>query len=92
MSNEANIQLLQESLEALNAHDAERFMDTIHEEVTWSLDASKAPVSGTKALRAVIEAMIVAMPDILGSLLYIINGLRTQTRWQLADDDPRIHN
>jgi steroid delta-isomerase-like uncharacterized protein len=63
MSNEANIQLLQESLEALNAHDADRFMSTIHEEVTWSLDASKDPISGIKALRAVIEAMLVAMPD-----------------------------
>jgi hypothetical protein len=34
MSNEANIQLLQESLEALNARDTDRFMATIHEEVT----------------------------------------------------------
>ena len=63
MSNEANIQLLQESLEALNTRDADRFMATIHEEVSWSLDASKEPISGTKALRSVIEAMIVAMPD-----------------------------
>ena len=77
MSNEANIQLLQESLEALNAHDAERFMDTIHEEVTWSLDASKAPVSGIKALRAVIEAMIVAMPGMNYELQQILG----------ADDD-----
>ena len=52
MSNGANIQLLQESLQALNARDADRFMATIHEEVTWSLDASKDPISGTKALRS----------------------------------------
>ena len=48
MSNEANIQLLEESLEALNAGDADRFMATIHDEVTWSLDASKDPISGKK--------------------------------------------
>ena len=53
MSNEANIQLLQESLEALSAGDADRFMATIHDEVTWSLDASKVPISGIKALHAV---------------------------------------
>ena len=58
LSNEANIQLLQESLEALNSRDADRFMATIHEEVTWSLDASKEPIAGKKGLRAVIEAMI----------------------------------
>jgi ketosteroid isomerase-like protein len=63
MTNEANIQLFHESVEALNARDADRFMATIHEEVTWSLDASKDPISGTKAMRAVIEAMIEAIPD-----------------------------
>ena len=36
MLNKTNIQLLQESLEALNARDADRFMATIYEEVTWS--------------------------------------------------------
>lgn len=77
MSNEANIQLLQESLEALNARDSDRFMATMHEEVTWSLDASKDPISGTKDLRAVIEAMIRAMPDMNYELLQILG----------ADDD-----
>ena len=74
MSNEANIQLLQESLEALNPRDVDRFMATIHEEVTWSLDASKNPISGTKALRAVIEAMIMAMPDMKYELLQILGA------------------
>ena len=77
MSNEVNIQLLKESLEALNAGDADRFMATIHDEVTWSLDASKDPISGKKALRAVIEAMIVAMPDMNYELQQILS----------ADDD-----
>ncbi len=77
MSHKANIQLLRESLEALNAGDADRFMATIHEEVTWSLDASKDPISGTKALRAVIEAMIAAMPDMNYELRQILG----------ADDD-----
>ena len=77
MSNEANIELLKESLEALNAGDADRFMATIHDEVTWSLDASKDPIFGEKALRAVIEAMIVAMPDMNYDLQQILN----------ADDD-----
>ena len=77
MSNEANIELLKESLEALNAGDADRFMATIHDEVTWSLDASKDPISGKKALRALIEAMIVAMPDMNYDLQQIFN----------ADDD-----
>ena len=77
MSNEANIQLLQESLEALNTRDADRFMATIHEEVSWSLDASKEPISGTKALRSVIEAMIVAMPDMNYELQQVLG----------ADDD-----
>ena len=58
MSNAANIQLLLESLEALNARDADRFMATIHEDVTWSLDATKDPISGPEALRTVVEAMI----------------------------------
>ena len=74
MSNEVNIQLLKESLEALNAGDAERFMATIHDEVIWSLDASKDPISGTKALRAVIEAMMVAMPDMNYDLQQILNA------------------
>ena len=60
MSNAANIQLLLESLEALNARDADRFMATIHEDVTWSLDATKDPISGPEALRTVVEAMIAA--------------------------------
>ena len=77
MSNGANIQLLQESLEALNAGDADRFMATIHDEVTWSLDASKVPISGIKALHAVIDAMIVAMPDMNYELQQILG----------ADDD-----
>ena len=77
MSNEANIQLLQESLEALSAGDADRFMATIHDEVTWSLDASKVPISGIKALHAVIDAMIVAMPDMNYELQQILG----------ADDD-----
>lgn len=77
MSHEANIQLLQESLEALNAQDLDRFMATIHEEVTWSLDASKDPISGTKTLRVVIEAMITAMPDMNYELRQILG----------ADDD-----
>jgi len=77
MSNEANIQLLQESLEALNAGDADRFMATIHDEVTWSLDASKVPISGIKSLHAVIDAMIVAMPDMNYELQQILG----------ADDD-----
>ncbi len=74
MSNEVNIQLLKESLEALNAGDADRFMATIHDEVTWSLDASKDPISGKKALRAVIEAMIVAMPDMNYDLQQILSA------------------
>jgi steroid delta-isomerase-like uncharacterized protein len=77
MSNEANIQLLKESLEALNAGDADGFMATMHDEVIWSLDASKSPISGTEALRAVIEAMIVAMPDMNYELQQILG----------ADDD-----
>ena len=77
MSNEANIQLLQESLEALNAGDADRFMATIHDEATWSLDASKVPISGIEALHAVIDAMIVAMPDMNYELQQILG----------ADDD-----
>ena len=94
MSNEANIQLLQESLEALNAGDADRFMATIHDEVTWSQDASKVPISGIKALHAVIDAMIVAMPDmnyelqqILGAdddhviIRYILRGLTRVNFW-----------
>ena len=74
MSNEANIQLLNESLEALNAGDTDRFMATIHDEVTWSLDASKDPISGKKALRALIEAMIVAMPDMNYELQKILSA------------------
>jgi steroid delta-isomerase-like uncharacterized protein len=74
MSNEANIQLLHESLEALNNRDADRFMATIHAEVTWSLDASKDPISGREALRAVIEAMIVAIPDMKYELLQILGA------------------
>jgi len=73
MSNEANIQLLNESLEALNAGDTDRFMATIHDEVTWSLDASKDPISGKNALRALIEAMIVAMPDMNYELQKILS-------------------
>ena len=74
MSNEANIELLKESLEALNAGDADRFMATIHDEVIWSLDASKDPISGKKALRALIEAMMVAMPDMNYDLQQILNA------------------
>ena len=77
MSNDANIQILRESIDALNAHDVDRFMATIHNEVTWSLDASKDAVSGPKALRALIEAMISAIPD--------MNYELTQTLG--ADDD-----
>ena len=77
MTKETNIQLLRESLDALNARDADRFMATIHDEVTWSLDASKDPISGPNALRAVIEAMIVAMPDMNYELTQILG----------ADDD-----
>ena len=77
MTKETNIQLLRESLDALNARDADRFIATIHDEVTWSLDASKDPISGPNALRAVIEAMIVAMPDMNYELTQILG----------ADDD-----
>jgi predicted ester cyclase len=52
-------------------------MATIHDEVTWRLDASKVPISGIKALHAVIDAMIVAMPDMNYELQQILG----------ADDD-----
>ncbi len=52
-------------------------MAAMHDEVTWSLDASKSPISGKEALRAVIEAMIVAMPDMNYELQQIL----------YADDD-----
>ena len=74
MSNAANIQLLLESLEALNARDAGRFMATIHEEVTWSLDATQDPISGPEALRAVVEAMIAAIPDMHYELVQILGA------------------
>ena len=77
MSNEANIQLVRESIEALNARDADRFMATIHNEVTWSLDATKDPISGPGALRRTVEAMIAAMPDMHYELTQILG----------ADDD-----
>ena len=74
MSNAANIQLLLESLEALNARDADRFMATIHDEVTWSLDATQDPISGPQALRAVVEAMIAAIPDMHYELVQILGA------------------
>ena len=74
MTNAANIQLLQESLEALNARDANRFMATIHDEVTWSLDATQDPISGPDALRAVVEAMIAAIPDMHYELVQILGA------------------
>ena len=74
MSNAANIQLLLESLEALNARDADRFMATIHEDVTWSLDATKDPISGPRALRTVVEAMIAAIPDMHYELVQILGA------------------
>jgi steroid delta-isomerase-like uncharacterized protein len=77
VSNEANIQLVRESIEALNAHDADRFMATIHDEITWSLDATKDPISGPDALRRTVEAMIAAMPDMHYGLTQILG----------ADDD-----
>ena len=74
MSNAANIQLLLESLEALNARDADRFMATIHEDVTWSLDATKDPISGPEALRTVVEAMIASIPDMHYELVQILGA------------------
>ena len=74
MSNAANIQLLLESLEALNARDADRFMATIHDDVTWSLDATKDPISGPEALRTVVEAMIAAIPDMHYELVQILGA------------------
>ena len=74
MSKEANIQLLLESLEALNTRDADRFMTTIHDQVTWSLDATQDPISGPDALRAVVEAMIAAIPDMHYELVQILGA------------------
>jgi steroid delta-isomerase-like uncharacterized protein len=74
MSNSANIQLLLESLEALNARDAERFMATIHDDVTWSLDATKDPILGPEALRTLVEAMIAAIPDMHYELVQILGA------------------
>ncbi len=74
MSNEANIQLVLDSVEALNARDADRFMATIHDDVTWSLDASRDPLAGPEALRAVIEAMIAAIPDMHYELVQILGA------------------
>jgi steroid delta-isomerase-like uncharacterized protein len=74
MSNSANIRLLLESLEALNGRDAERFMATIHDDVTWSLDATKDPISGAEAVRTLIEAMIAAIPDMHYELVQILGA------------------
>ena len=74
MPNEAHIQLLLESMEGLNARDTDRFMATIHDEVTWSLDATKDPISGTKALRTLIDAMIKAIPDMNYELKHILGA------------------
>ena len=72
MSNEANIQLVRESIEALNALNVDRFMATIHDGVTWSLDATRDPIAGLEALRGTVEAMIAAMPDIHYELVQIL--------------------
>ncbi len=72
MSKEDNIQLVKDSLDAINAHDIDRFLETIHENYTWSLDPFTEPMSGHDALRAYVETGIATFPDLNYELTKIL--------------------
>jgi predicted ester cyclase len=49
-------------------------MATIQDDVTWSLDATKDPISAAEAVRTLIEAMIAAIPDMHYELVQILGA------------------
>ena len=63
MTQDENIAVIEASAAALNAHDVPRFLGTLHDDVEWTIDATKGPVEGKEAMGKLIEAMFEALPD-----------------------------
>ena len=71
MSREANIKLVRESIDALNAHDIDRLLKTFHEEYSFGYGVSD-PWIGHKMMREGMEALFAAVPDMHREIHQII--------------------
>lgn len=78
MSREANIKLVRESIDALNARDADRFLKTIHQDYSWGQGVID-PVEGQNRLGALMQALFAAVPDMHRVIHQIV-----------ADDDDNV--
>jgi steroid delta-isomerase-like uncharacterized protein len=71
MSREANIKLVRESIDALNARDIDRLLNTFHEEYSFGYGVSD-PWEGHKMMRTGMEALFAAVPDMHREIHQII--------------------
>lgn len=80
MSEKENIQLAEQAVAALNAHDLNRYQQLIDDSYVGESEVSPEPVRGPQGARQFLERMFAAFPD-----------LRIETEQILASGDHVFH-
>lgn len=81
MSEKENIQLAEQAVEALNAHDLNRYQQLIDDSYVGESEVSPEPVRGPQGARQFLERMFMAFPD-----------FRIETEQILATGDHVFHS
>lgn len=80
MSEKENIQLAEQAVQALNAHDLNRYLRLIDDSYVGESELSPEPARGTQGARQFLERMLAAFPD-----------LRIETEQMVASGDHVFH-
>ncbi len=64
MAEQENLRVAQELVEAFNAHDVDRCVVVIDQDVLWESDTLPDPMRGSEALRQGFQMYFTAFPDI----------------------------
>lgn len=81
MSEKENIQLAEQAVAALNAHDLNRYLRLIDDSYVGESEISPEPVRGTQGARQFLERLFMAFPD-----------LRIETEQIFASGDHVFHS
>jgi steroid delta-isomerase-like uncharacterized protein len=82
MSEQDNMQLARQVIDAWNAHDPERLVKQADEKYTAESDTIPAPVNGAQGLREFMKVYVTAFPDIHFTNDQILaDGDFVVTRW-----------
>ena len=74
MSEQDNRRITEESLEAINAHDPDRYLKYLDDSYIWENDAFPAPIRGPEGARQVLAAYFAAIPDVRFEIEQVITS------------------